>query len=80
VAKEPYIAKKSLFHSFRILNYAIQVAENGRIVDYTAVNDMWKDIKANESESWADYKKVYQPLYNKMKSEFRVAVPKNWKD
>jgi len=41
---------------------------------------MWKDIKANESESWADYKKVYQPLYNKMKSEFRVAVPKNWKD
>ncbi len=30
----PRVAKKSLFHCFRLLNFATQIARGGRIVDY----------------------------------------------
>jgi hypothetical protein len=36
------IGQKSLFHSFRILEFGTQLATIGRIFDYGSCNDVWK--------------------------------------
>jgi len=72
----PYIAKKSLFHSFRILYFGIQIALYGKIVDYQEANWLYYEIMNNPSEKWEDYKQKYQPLYNEIRSKFREVCPK----
>lgn len=71
-----YIAKKSLFHSLRIIDFGIQIAANKKIVDYAASNNYWEDIYTNPSEQWETYKKQYQEVYNAKMSEFRKLAPK----
>lgn len=72
----PYIGKKSLFHSLRILKFGIQIAEFGRIVNYAEANHLWDEIISDKSEKWEDYKIKYQPMYNQLKSEFKKIAPK----
>lgn len=74
--KNIYTAKKSLFHSFRIIDFGIQIASLNRIKDYSISNEMWLEIATNPSESWEDYKKQYQDLFNHRMSEFRKFAPK----
>lgn len=76
VEHEVYIAKKSLFHSLRILMFGIQIAEYGRIVDYGAANKIWREIMDNTATDWATYKKQYKPIYNNLKTLFKKAAPK----
>lgn len=71
-----YTAKKSLFHSLRIIDFGIQIAKEGRIVNYGSSNDIWEDVITNPSEDWEDYKKQYQELYNSRMTEFRKLAPK----
>lgn len=70
---EDYIGKKSVFHSLRILMFGIQIAKYGSIVDYTEANYLLKDIM--EQNSWKDIKRLYQPLFNRLKSEFKILAP-----
>lgn len=72
----PYIGKKSLFHSLRILMEGIQIAKYGRIVDYTIANYLWEEIVRNDIDDWNYYKNKYQALYNSLSSEFRIHAPK----
>lgn len=72
----PYIAKKSLFHSLRILMFGIQIAKYGKIINYSEANDYWKEIKNIKSNNWEYYKNKYQPTYNSLKSEFKKVAPK----
>ncbi|MNR15785.1 hypothetical protein D3C85_1323410 [compost metagenome] len=72
----PYIAKKSLFHSFRILKYGIQIAKYGRIFDYTEANYLWEEINSFETNDWEFFKTKYQPVYNELKSQFKLEAPK----
>lgn len=76
VEKQPYIAKKSLWHSLRILKFGIQIAIHGRITDFAEANSLWKAIADNPSEIWEDYKQEYQSLYNNLKTQFRLVAPK----
>jgi predicted nucleotidyltransferase len=73
----PYIAKKSLFHSLRILIEGIQIAKYQKIIDYSQANYLWEEIVNNKVNDWSYYKEKYQPLYNKLNSEFRIYAPKN---
>jgi len=74
---------KSLFHSLRLLEFGIQIATHGRIVDYSSANGYWRTIKNQlygladfrNFTSWQDFKEYWQPKYNKLRSEFRVAAP-----
>ncbi len=77
--KNIYIAKKSLFHSFRIIDFGIQIAGLNTIKDYSITNEMWIEIATNPSENWEDYKKQYQDLFNHRMSEFRKFAPKGIK-
>lgn len=71
-----YIAKKSLFHSFRIIDFGTQIASENRIVNYSSSNYLWKEIIENESEEWDDYKNKYQDLFNAKMTDFRKVAPK----
>jgi predicted nucleotidyltransferase len=71
-----YIAKKSLFHSLRILIFGIQIAKYGKIIDFSEANSLWKDIKEINADDWNFFKKIFQPIYNKLSSDFRILAPK----
>lgn len=66
----PYIGKKSLFHSLRILMFGIFLLNNGYL-KYDIANKYYKDIVLSENNDWLYFKNLYQPEYNKLKSEFR---------
>lgn len=72
----PRVGKKSLWHSLRIINFGTQILKYGRIKDYTSVNHLYDEIVNCESNDWKYYKEKYQQLYNKMKTEFRLAEHK----
>lgn len=73
---DPYIAKKSLFHSLRILMLGKQIAEHGKIVDYSEANYLWDEIVLCENNDWQYYEEKYQPLFNQLSTEFRKLAPK----
>jgi len=81
------VAKKSLFHAFRLLDFGIQVAKNGKIVDFTSSNDLFKEIMAlsqpdDDSEdtehkrTWDEYHILFKKRFNALKSEFKKLAPK----
>lgn len=74
-----YIGWKSLFHSLRILTFGAQIAEMGRITDYSAANHFWTEILTEPHYEWEWYKDKYQPVYNELATKFRKVAPK-WKN
>ncbi len=73
--RNEYVAKKSLFHSFRILDYGIQIALEGRIFDYGRVNGMLDDIMNTEAD-WDVLDAKFRTRHLAMASLFREAAPK----
>src|SRR5690606_16367271 len=71
----PYIAKKSLFHSLRILDFGIQIATHGKIMDFSSCNHLYRDIMSIESDDWEIFKEKYTPLANSLKSKFKKVAP-----
>ena len=71
-----YVAKKSLFHSLRIIDFGIQIASKGKIEDYSSSNYLWEEIYTNPAEHWEPYKDQYQTFYNSQMTEFRKLAPK----
>ena len=71
VQDELYRGKKSLFHSFRILSYGIQIAKFGKIIHYDEMNNVYESILTNPSTNWEDYEKEWKEYYNKLSIEFR---------
>ena len=74
----PYIAKKSLWHCFRILMFGIQIYKFGKIVDLTEANSLYDEIVNCEINDWIFYKTKYQPKLNKLKIEFKKYSEKEW--
>lgn len=70
----PYIGRKSLWHSLRILMFATDVVKNKKI-DYTQANMLYNDIVMSD-KSWDELKKTYQPLKNKLQSDLRLLINK----
>lgn len=68
----PRIAKKSLFHSLRILSFGIQIMKFGGIYNFRSANVYYDEIMTCEND-WDMLKSKYQPIYNKLKSDFRFA-------
>lgn len=63
-----YIGQKSLWHALRLYMFAIQIAETGRIYDYSEANDLWFGIKNEENPTWEVYYTKYKPLFNTLRS------------
>lgn len=75
---DPFIAKKSLWHCFRMLNYGIQICKFGIITDFTSMNHLYNEIVNNESNDWKSYKLKYQEQLNSMRTQFRLYMEKEW--
>lgn len=71
-----YRGQKSLYHSIRILDFGKQIAEHGKIIDFTSANHFWTEIYNTETPTWDYYKSVYKPILNKMRSAFISLCPK----
>lgn len=71
---EVYIGLKSMFHSIRILNFGMQIARNGKIVDYASANIIYGMI-FDIGDDWEELDKQFKPLYNSMKTLFRKLAP-----
>ena len=69
---EPYIAKKSLWHSLRLLMFEKQLLSEGKIYNYQEANYFYEDITNNSVNDWNFYKEKYQPIYNSLKTECRL--------
>jgi len=65
-----YIGRKSLWHSFRIIMFGIQIAKHRKIIDYTVANYLYDDIVNNKDKS------KYLGLHNQLMTEFRTLAPK----
>lgn len=75
VADEWYIGQKSLFHSLRMINFAIQLASTNRI-DLTQANHYWDEIKNIQKTSWSNLQNKWQMVYNQHMTDFRKIAPK----
>lgn len=70
VADDYKTGVKSLFHSIRIPMFATQIMKHGFINDFSCANDIWVKIR-NKRWSYDEIKSEFQPLHNKVLSEFR---------
>ena len=67
---DPYVAKKSMWHSLRILMFGIQILEHGRIVDYREANPLYAEVMAMPDD-WGAIDARFRPLRNELRSRFR---------
>jgi hypothetical protein len=68
----PAIAKKSLWHSLRIIDFGIQILEYDKIVNYASLNHLHEQIVMCEDNRWEYFKQKYKPMYNALKTKFRA--------
>eukprot|EP01122_Echinamoeba_exundans_P003405 TRINITY_DN13510_c0_g1_i1.p1 TRINITY_DN13510_c0_g1~~TRINITY_DN13510_c0_g1_i1.p1 ORF type:complete len:225 (-),score=26.25 TRINITY_DN13510_c0_g1_i1:631-1305(-) len=80
----PTIAKKSLFHSFRMNQFAldlVQCHKDGRPLSINfrneSVLELYREIMNDESEDWEHYKQKFKTRYNAAKSKLRQMIPKS---
>ncbi len=66
---------KSIFHSFRICDYGIQIMEHGKIIDYSSMNHYWDRLK-NFDGTWNDLSHEFKPEFNALKTKFKLICPK----
>lgn len=70
------VGKKSLFHAMRIITFGIQLANDGKITNYQACNQLFKEVWF-QYHNWKELFANYKAQYNSLKSEFRIAAPKD---
>lgn len=66
-----YIGQKSLFHSLRLLHFAIDICEKGEI-DYTGCVGLYNEIMYMQDPTWDKYYEKYHQMYNNLKTYFRI--------
>lgn len=70
----PYVGKKSAWHSIRMLEFGIQIAQHGKIINYEISNELLPIIMS--CNTWEDINTKFKELYNKTSSKFKEFAPK----
>lgn len=73
------IGLKSMFHAFRMVDFAIQIAQHGQIFDFKHANHYWKQIKTIGAD-WQKLNHIMKPQYNQLMTEFRKHAPKEYQN
>lgn len=73
------LGRKNIVNAIRELMFAIQIAKTGRINDFTAANDLKKEVCSCTEEDWEFYKTKFKPISNKLSTEFKKLAPKDIK-
>lgn len=79
LGEDDYIGYKSLFHSIRILDFAVQLAETGKINDFQKMKPIWNEINflVYAGKSIDEIMAHFKPNHNAMASKFRALAPKD---
>lgn len=56
---DSYRAKKSVYHSLRVLDYARQIIQFNKIVDFRSMNHVYEKLQSEEIKDWSDIKKEF---------------------
>ena len=59
--------KKNVFHSLRILDFAIQIKEHGKIINYSSMNKLNIEIFQNDNIDMIKYYSMFMKLCAKLK-------------
>lgn len=73
------LGMKSIFHSFRIIDFGIQLAEHGKIVDFSKSNSIFcaiKDMNADQLNAVLATGGSYHKQRNELLTKFRQLAPK----
>lgn len=82
VEEDDYTGLKSLFHSFRILSFGIDLAKDNKInfeyIDNEPAIEWWYEIQKlyNSGYKWEEFKNHFKEKHNALASEFRKLAPK----
>ena len=57
-----YRGMKSLWHSLRILLFALQIINEGDIYDFSEANNYWESIEESKHIKWNDFKDMLLPI------------------
>lgn len=68
---DQYRGLKAVYHGLRILDFALQICDNKKIVDFTSMNYIWDEIKDTEEDDYYHYKNKYFPLKIKLEKKLR---------
>ena len=80
--EDDYIGLKSLFHSFRMLSFGIDLAGHDKIwfkdVGGVPADKFWNDILYHYKSGyrWEELKELYKSRHNQMATDFRKLAPK----
>ena len=72
---DPYIAKKSLFHALRIIDFGIQIAKYGKIVNFSSCNAYFDEIMRIPSDDFNVFWDRFESVGQALKSEFKKVAP-----
>jgi predicted nucleotidyltransferase len=73
------LGQKSLFHSLRVLEFGIQIAEWRTIIDFSAANKYWieiQEIAQHHKDDWGVFYERFHLQHNRLSTEFRKLAPK----
>jgi hypothetical protein len=68
------VGRKSMFHSFRIIMFGLQVANSGKIYDYSEANLLFEEIMSYYS--WDELFGCFKKRYNALMTSFKAVAPK----
>ncbi len=74
--RKVYEGKKSLFHCFRMIDFAVQIIKKGKIEKFDSCNELWEELFTDPSEDWQDYHDKWYANYNAKLIQFRKLAPK----
>lgn len=63
---------KSIFHSIRMLMFATQIAEHGKIVDFSAANHLYSEIVDCDEIEWSYFREKYLPLKVELENKLKT--------
>lgn len=67
--------KKEILHSIRYIMFAKQLVEKGRIYDYAAANELWKQMQAETAPDWSFFVEKYGALRHEVSLSFSTMKP-----
>lgn len=76
---EKRIAIKSLWHSYRIIKFAMDIHEHGSIINWSCANDMWDELMKINEDDYSE--EMFRGLYKKylkengLMTQFKNAFP-----
>lgn len=65
---------KGIFHSMRMLMFAAQIIEHGKIVDFSVGNSLYEEMMDCDEFEWSYYKEKYLPLKVELEEKLKSLV------